>query len=139
MMSVLSQASSTGSADTFTSTSTTKSAKKRKAVQENDRSACWSALLESIRPQNAHEEFGSYVSSSLAQIKDNHLINTTKCKIQLILAQALCENAEKQLATPAPTKQVLIFDSEGRIIQQHDDLIVEDENSIDSINNNNNN
>lgn len=132
-MSSLSQTSSLSGASTSTMTST----KKRKSDHDDSRNALWSTLMESLRPQNAHEEFGSYVSTSLAQIKDDQLVKSTKCKIQLTLAQALSEFAAKQLNPQPPsaqpsTQQIVIFDKEGRVLQQHETLIMEDP-SLDTI------
>lgn len=89
-------------------------AKKRKPTNDDDRRACWTALMQSIRPQSSHEEFGSYVSSSLAQIKSDHLINRTKCQIQLVLTKALSEQAELELSTHVQT--LLVYDELGNII-----------------------
>lgn len=111
---VLSQASSTG-----TPTNVTPLGKKRK--YEEERRECWTTLMESIRPQNAHEEFGSYVSSSLAQIKDDNLIQTVKCKIQIILSQAMTEFAQRQLTSSV--QQIFVFESDGRIVQDPNELI----------------
>lgn len=97
------------SAHSQASTESGTSTKKRKVTHDNDneRNACWPTILDSIHSRSAHEEFGFYVSSSLAQINDDHLIKMTKCKILLILAQAVSESAEKQLKSCA--KQVIIF------------------------------
>lgn len=81
--------------------------------------------METIRPQNKHEEFGTYVSSSLAQIKDEQLFKTTKCQIQIALARAMAQYAEKQLASSASVQQVVIIDSNGRIIQQQHEHLIE--------------
>lgn len=69
--------------------------KKRKTTYDDDRNE----FIESIRSPNRHERFGTYVSASLAQIDDEHLIKRTKCQIQLVLTKALTEYAEKMLAS----------------------------------------
>lgn len=85
-------------------------------------------LSPNLLPILQHEEFGSYVSSSLTQIKDELLIKRTKCQIQLILTKALAEHAEKELASTEAHQQVVIFDENGRVMNvQPEDLIVRDD------------
>lgn len=116
----LSQASSTASG----AVTPIGSGKKRKVANDNGRQACWAALMESLQPKNANEEFGNYVSTTLSQIKDNNLLQRTKCQIQIILSKALAESAEQQLA--ANVQQIVVFDSEGRIIADANELIEEE-------------
>lgn len=107
--------------------------KKKKQTPEDERRACWSALMDSIRPQTDQEAFGSYVSASLSQIKDEHLTKKAKCEIQLVLTKALTEHATKELGKPVSTTtsnthgsvDVLFFDDMGHLIDQND-IITED-------------
>lgn len=106
--SVVSQTSSNSGTPTNLSAS-----KKRRAQYEEERRERWDTLMSSIRPQNAHEEFGHYVSSSLAQINNDNLVKATKSRIQLILAKALAEYAESQLTSNV--QQVVIYEPDGSI------------------------
>lgn len=120
--------------------------KKKKKTVDDDRHAVWSALKDSIRPQSANEEFGSYVGSTLAQIKDDNLVKRAKCQIQLVLTKALTEHAEKELATTSAPQSTLfdstgssehherafvLFDEKGDMIHP-DDFIVRDDGFSDS-------
>lgn len=80
------------------SRSSTPTMKKRKTQCDEEQVISWDPIMEPLRPQNYLEQFSTYVTSSLAQIQDDCLVEKTKCQIQLILTKALTEDAQKRLS-----------------------------------------
>lgn len=68
---------------------------KQKKKRENDeRSKCWSTLVEAIEKDEKKDDFVEFVSSSLRQLTNEGTRERAKKSIKHILARALLEDGE---------------------------------------------